>query len=261
MRNFPSLSAALLLAIVAGLVALVLPARTAHAQIAIDRETVMLNPAQAMSRSADFVVQNDGPSSLQATVTLADWDVDARGASRWQRPGRVAGSCGRRVSVSPRVLQLAPGARQTVHVAVSGAAHFDAECWSAAVVTSSPAHDATTSSTIPAVASVPVYVTPTAVVSNGDVQNMFVTGDSLEVVYANIGNVRHDIAGQVTVRTASDSVVMTLPLPSTTVLAGTTRRFRVARPALRPGAYVLYAIVDFGGEELTAIQAALEIRP
>jgi P pilus assembly chaperone PapD len=260
MRNYPSVSAALWSAIVAGLVALVIPSGAAHAQIAIDRETVMLNPSQPVTRSADFVVQNDGPTVLQATVALADWDVDARGASRWQAPGHVAGSCGHRVSVSPRVLELAPGARQTVHVAVSGAAAFLAECWSAAVVTSSSS-GATTANSVPAVASVPVYVAPAAIVSNGDLQNMFVVGDSLEVVYANTGNVRHDIVGQVQVRTTTDSVVMTLPLPSTTVLAGTTRRFRVVRPALRPGAYVLYAIVDFGGEELTAVQAALEIRP
>jgi P pilus assembly chaperone PapD len=261
MRNHPSLSAALLSPLVAGLIAFVLPATAAHAQIAIDRETVLLNPTQAISRTADFVVQNDGPTTLQATVALADWDVDARGASRWQSPGRVTGSCGRRVSVSPKVLQLAPGARQTVHVAVSGSAQFDAECWSAAVVTSSTPTDGPQSAAVAAVASVPVYVTPTAVVSNGDLQNMFVVGDSLEVVYANTGNVRHDIVGQVQVRTTSDSVVMTLPMPNTTVLAGTTRRFRVARPALRPGSYVLFAIVDFGGAELTAVQAALEIRP
>ncbi len=261
MRNYPSLSAALLSAIVAGLIALVLPTSSARAQIAIDRETVLLNPANTVSRTADFVVQNDGPTTLQATVALTDWDVDARGASRWQSPGHVAGSCGQRVSVSPRVLELAPGARQTVHVAVNGTAPFSVECWSAAVVTSSVPHDAPMSRAVAAVASVPVYVTPDAVASNGDLQNMFVVGDSLEVVYENTGNVRHDIVGQVQVRTTSDSVVMTLPLPSTTVLAGTTRRFRVARPSLRPGAYVLFAIVDFGGEELTAVQAPLEIRP
>jgi P pilus assembly chaperone PapD len=259
MRNYPSLSAAKFASLVVGIVVLIIPTNSARAQIAIDRESVMLNPAQSISRSADFVVQNDGATVLQATVALADWDVDARGASRWQAPGRVAGSCGHRVSVSPRVLQLAPGARQTVHVAVSGTARFDAECWSAAVVTSASPDAAEQSASH--VASVPVYVAPSAVVSNGDVRNMLVVGDSLEILYANVGNVRHDIVGQVQVRTTADSVLLTLPIPGTTVLAGTSRRFRVARPVLRPGSYLLVAIVDFGGSELTAAQAALEIRP
>ncbi len=253
MRPYPSVSAAAIAAIVAGIVALVLPAQAAHAQIAIDREAVLLNPTQPAERVAQFVVQNSGVVQMQATVQLEDWEVDARGTSHWRKAGRVAGSCGNRVSVSPRVLHLAPGERQTVQVTVSGGARFDAECWSAAVVTPTAASALATTS-------VPVYVTPSGTTPEGEVRDMDVKGDSLDVLFANTGNVRTEVVGEVQVRNAADSLVMTIPIEATTVLAGATRSFRFAMPKLARGSYVLFAVMDFGGAELTAAQAALEIR-
>ena len=251
MRPYPSVSAAAIAALVAGLVALIIPAGAAHAQIAIDREVVLLNPMQPTERVAEFVVQNSGAAQLQATVNLQDWDVDTRGESHWRKAGRVAGSCGDRVSVSPRVLHLAPGERQTVQVTVSGGAHFDAECWSAAVVKPSNATQPT---------SVPVYVTPTGATVDGEARDMFVKGDSLEVVFANTGTVRAEVVGEVQLRTAGDSLVLTIPLENATVLAGATRHFMVAMPRIAPGSYVLYGVFDFGGAALTVAQAALTIR-
>lgn len=253
MRPYPSVSAAAIAALVAGLVALIIPAGAAHAQLAIDREAVLLNPTQPAERVAEFVVQNSGAAQLQATVNLQDWDVDARGASHWRKAGHVAGSCGDRVSVSPRVLRLAPGERQTVQVTVSGGARFDAECWSAAVVKPSEASEQGSTS-------VPVYVTPAGAAVNGEVQDMFVKGDSLEIVFANTGNVRTEIVGEVQVRAAGDSVVVAVPIENATVMAGATRRFRVAIPKVARGTYTLFAVVDFGGSELTAAQAAFEVR-
>ena len=253
MRLYPSVSAAAIAALVAGLVALLIPARAAHAQLAIDREAVMLNPTLPAERVAEFVVQNSGAALLQATVNLQDWEVDARGTSHWRKAGHVAGSCGDRVSVSPRVLRLAPGERQTVRVTVTGTARFDAECWSAAVV--KPLESSAQAST-----SVPVYVTPAGALVNGEVQDMFVKGDSLEIVFANTGNVRTDIVGEVQLRGANDAVVVAVPIENATVMAGATRRFRVAIPKVARGKYTLFAVVDFGGAELTAAQAEFEIR-
>ena len=136
---------------------------------------------------------------------------------------------------------------------MSGGARFDAECWSAAVVKPSDASEQ--ASTF-----VPVYVTPAGATVKGEVQDMFVKGDSLEIVFVNTGNVRTDIVGEVQVRTANDSVVVAVPMENATVMAGATRRFRVAIPKVARGAYTLFAVVDFGGAELTAAQAAFEIR-
>ena len=249
MRPYPSVSAAAIAALVAGLVALFIPAGHAHAQIAVDREAVLLNPAQPTERITGFVVQNSGAAPVEATVNLQDWDVDARGESHWRKVGRVAGSCGDRVSVSPRALRLAPGERQTV--TVSGGARFDAECWSAAVVKPSNATLAM---------SVPVYVTPAGATIDGEAREMFVKGDSLEVVFANTGTVRAEVVGEVQLRTADDSLVLTMPLENATVPAGATRHFKVGMPKIAPGSYVLYGVFDFGGAALTAAQAALTIR-
>ena len=89
---------------------------------------------------------------------------------------------------------------------------------------------------------------------------MYVKGDSLEVIFKNTGKVRTNILGEIQVQTVSDSVVATVLLDSATVLAGATRRFRVAMPKLPRGNYLLVALVDFGGERLTAVQASLEMR-
>ncbi len=253
MRPYPSVSAALIAAVVAGLVALALPAGVAHAQLVTSRSEVLLNPSQAIDRVAEFVVRNSGGAAVQATVQLEDWEVDARGVSRWRQAGKVAGACGERVVVSPRNLRLEPGAAQTVRVTVSGGAQFPAECWTAAVVTPEEAPTVVS-------AAVSVYVTPTESTADGELRDMVVKGDSLEVVFANTGNRRVEIIGEVQVRAPGDSLVMVIPLEGTTVLSGASRRMRAAMPKLRRGPYMLWAVVDFGGAELTAVQAALEIR-
>ena len=100
----------------------------------------------------------------------------------------------------------------------------------------------------------------TAVRVEGELTDMYVKGDSLEVIFKNTGKVRTNILGEIQVQTVSDSVVATVLLDSATVLAGATRRFRVAMPKLPRGNYLLVALVDFGGERLTAVQASLEMR-
>ena len=58
----------------------------------------------------------------------------------------------------------------------------------------------------------------------------------------------------------NDSLVRTALLEEATVLVGATRHLRVAMPKLPHGSYVLIAVVDFGGDQLTTVQAALEMR-
>ncbi len=95
---------------------------------------------------------------------------------------------------------------------------------------------------------------------DGEVRDMYVKGDSLEVIFANTGRKAVEIFGEVQVRGADDELLLAIPLDSASVAAGKVRKMRVAMPTLAKGAYVLYAVIDFGGAELTAAQAALEIR-
>lgn len=96
--------------------------------------------------------------------------------------------------------------------------------------------------------------------TDGEVADMYVKGDSLEVVFVNTGRKATDIIGAVQVRTLRDTEVTTVALAGATVSAGSRHVMRVAMPKLARGKYTLYAIVDFGGDGLTAAQAALEIK-
>jgi hypothetical protein len=97
---------------------------------------------------------------------------------------------------------------------------------------------------------------------NGEVHDMYVKGKSLEVRYHNSGTVSADIVGEIQVRDEADELIVAVPLvESRRIAAGKRETFRVAMPTLPPGKYTIYAVVDFGGAELTAAQAALEIRP
>lgn len=274
---------------VVALLALGISTHRLHGQISVDREVLVLTPDSG--RTMSLTLRNDGTANAAVSVQLEDWNVDARGQSHWQKAGVVAGSCGRRVSVSPAVLQLAPGKQQVVSVTIARAAQFNAECWSAAVIrttyrigsdsrkhgtkevttvvtkehSKAITNDVTRASVEQTAApdaplTVPVYVTPTGLHADGELTDMYVKGDSLEVVFRNTGQLRTDIVGEIQVLAADSSVVTTVPLDSTTVLVGATRHFRVAMPKLPRGQYVLVALVDFGGDQLTAVQAALDIR-
>ncbi len=97
---------------------------------------------------------------------------------------------------------------------------------------------------------------------DGEVSDMFVKGKSLEVRYRNTGTTATEIVGEVQVRDGDDSLVAVVPLvEGTRVDAGKRKTFRVAMPSLPPGRYTMYAVVNFGGDTLTAAQAELEIRP
>ncbi|MBY0490861.1 MAG: hypothetical protein K2R93_13550 [Gemmatimonadaceae bacterium] len=96
---------------------------------------------------------------------------------------------------------------------------------------------------------------------DGEVSDVVLKGKQLEVVYRNTGTVATALLGELQVRTEDDSLVATVPIvESVRIEAGKRQVFRVPMPTLPPGKYTLYAVMDFGGAELTAAQAALEIR-
>lgn len=96
---------------------------------------------------------------------------------------------------------------------------------------------------------------------NGEVRDMVRKGDSIEVTYKNTGTKAAAIVGEVQVRSGDDELVTTVLLADSLIVkAGATQRFRVAMPKLAKGHYTLYAVVDFGGDAMTAAQAALQIK-
>lgn len=102
----------------------------------------------------------------------------------------------------------------------------------------------------------------TAAPVDGEVSEMFVKGKSLEVRYRNTGATATEVVGEVQVRDSDDALIAAVPLvEGKRVKAGKRETFRVAMPTLPPGKYTIYAVVNFGGDSLTAAQAELEIRP
>jgi hypothetical protein len=97
---------------------------------------------------------------------------------------------------------------------------------------------------------------------NGEVADMYVKGKQVEVLYRNTGRTATNILGELQVRDQDGELVATATLvEGRTVGAGRSEKLRVAMPPLAPGHYTLYAVVDFGGDSLTAAEAALEIKP
>lgn len=96
---------------------------------------------------------------------------------------------------------------------------------------------------------------------DGEVSDVVLKGKSLEVRYRNTGTVSTELVGELQVRSEDDELVAAVPLVEAfRIDAGKQQTFKVAMPTLPPGKYTLYAVVDFGGRELTAAQAALEVR-
>ncbi|MES2523098.1 MAG: hypothetical protein V4617_10395 [Gemmatimonadota bacterium] len=245
-----------------GIVALLaLPFSPMQAQVAFDRDAILLVPGETTADVTRFTVRNTGTVELEATVRLEDWSVDEQGQSHWRANGRMPQSCRGRVSVSPGVVRLGPGEQRTVHVTVNDGARFDAECWTAAVVqpTRLAARPFSVERTVMTRASVPVYVTPRGLAASGTMSAIVVRGDSVDLLFTNTGRTRADIVGVLQVRAADNTVVHSTPLAEGTVLAGGTRRYRVPMPPLPPGRFTLLGIVDFGGDAMAAAQAAVEI--
>lgn len=95
----------------------------------------------------------------------------------------------------------------------------------------------------------------------GEVRNLAIKGDSIEIAYANTGTVATTIVGAVQVHVTEDEIAASVPFADAlTVPAGATQRFRVAMPKLAKGRYTLLAIVDYGGETMTAAKATLDMR-
>ena len=128
--------------------------------------------------------------------------------------------------------------------------------WAQAAPGNGASRPATAASTLPGLVAAPVI--------DGRVQNVAITGakgDTIEITYANTGTTTTIIAGEVQMHVSRDSVAATIPFVDSQIIKpGETQRFRVSMPRLAKGRYMLLAIVDFGGETMTAAQAKLEIR-
>ncbi len=232
----------------------------ARAQLAVDRSEIFLHPQVAAERVGVVNVSNTSTRAVQAVVRLEDWDRSETGANRWYRAGSVAGSCSALLTVFPLTLSLDPGASQSVRLVLpDSAATLTRECWSAVMVETVQAPEQRGGMSYIIRSAVKIYVEPTGLTTSGAVSDMRIVQtpgapDSVEVWFANDG-ARHYVAkGNVEFRRADNTVAATLELPEYFLLPGARQRARVAVPALAAGAYIAIAMVDFGGNDIAAMQ-------
>ena len=238
-----------------------------HAQLAVDHIELQLGPGTAESRIGLFTVRNDGTAPAQATIRLEDWNRDPDGTNHWFPAGSQPGSCGNRLSIFPRSVQLAPGAVQTVRVTLDSALS-GAECWAGAIVeTNSPRVVGGRSVLYVLRTAVKIYAGTPGLRADGTVAALDVTtapapADSgrprIEATFSNTGE-RHLVAhGSVEFRRPDNSLAAKVALPDVYVLPGASGTVSALAPRLPSGRYVALALFDFGGDDIAAAQSVYQ---
>ena len=253
-------------------VAFALAARAAAAQIAVDELEVHLSLRPgALGLSQTFHAANAGDTPANATISIEDWDRSEGGENRYYPLGSLPSTCGSHVRVFPSVLRLDARSVQTIQVTVDSADAIPRGCYTILFVESARSHGPGSSGLVYSVRyGVKVYVERDAPLS-GEVTAMSVEHraapgraiDSppraLTLSFRNSGARQTETHGKVEVRRLDDSVLSTIEIPDFPTLPGATRRLDLAIPSLPRGKYVLLAMLDYGGQEIAAGQASLEI--
>ena len=236
------------------------------AQLAVDRSELLIRPAVRGERVGLITVTNASDRAVQAQVKLEDWKRSAEGANQWFPVGTVQGSCGGRLSVFPLALSLAAGASQSIRLSLADSvATLPQECWSAVMVEAVQAPAERNSMSYLVRTAVKVYVEPAGTHTAGEITDMKVLrggtdGEQLEVWFRNTGTRHYVATGSVEFRRADNSVAAKLALPEYYILPGAAQRVIVPMPKLGVGEYAAIAMVDFGGDDIAAMQMEHVVR-
>lgn len=238
-------------------------ARPAAAQINVDQLSMVFRLVPGEPRLGIINVRNDGPTPVQAVVSLADWDRDDRGTNRFFPSGAVSGSCGSALQVFPPTVSLDAGASQALRITIDSTVRLDAECWSAVLVErQTPPNEERTGVSYRMRTATKVYVEPpglplSAELTSIRVGDMAIARDTIraiEVVMRNSGRRHLEGSVAVQVRSPEGTTVRTIELPRAYTLGGATLLLRAPFPPLPAGRYVLLALLDYGGAEIAAAQ-------
>jgi P pilus assembly chaperone PapD len=247
-------------------------ASAAHAQFAIDKTEMFLNPSDSASRGGILIVRNEGATRAQATIKLEDWDRSEDGGNRFFAAGTHPQSCAKALKVFPLSLSLAAGESQAVRIDLDPALGDSAarECWSVVLVESAVPEPNPSGRTLVyrIRTGLKVYAMPAGLTANGEVSDVAVRSvasgpsaqDTVEVAFQNTGT-KHVVArGRVEIRRPDNTTAAVVELPPAYALPGATMRVKAALPALAVGRYVVLAVLDYGGAEIAAAQLEHEVR-
>ena len=240
----------------------------ASAQLAVNRVELMLRADVGTERDAVIGVRNEGEQTVQAVVRLEDWDRTSDGTNRWYPLGSRPHSCGNALSIFPLSMSLDPGAAQSIRVRVDSAVVQQSECWAAAVVeTTRPAMQGGQRVTYVLRTAVKIYVQRQGLRTDGeitDLQTMAAdtavrsdTADSahdIELAFTNTGT-RHVVAhGSVEIRRLDNTLAARLAIPDIYALPGACQVTKTRVPKLAKGHYIVLALLDYGGDDISAAQ-------
>lgn len=255
---------------------------TAHAQISIDRQELVLRPDSVAQRSGVLLVRNTGRSTTTAVIRVEDWDRGVDGVHRFFDAGTQPGSCASVLSITPLEFTLAPNESRAVQIGVDGV--VNSACWSLVLVeTEERVLDETGRFVLSAVRTgMKVYAEPsdsralgevsevelemseaahTGVVLDGSARGGSLRDTSVRdasvvavVTFRNLGERHLRGAGWVEIRRDDDRVLTTIALPELQTLPGAMVTARVALPASLKGTYRLRAVVEYGGTSVAAAE-------
>lgn len=255
-----------------------------RAQVSVDRVDLTLAPGAVDRRTAAFNVMNESPAPMNASVYLADWDRTERGDNRFFDRGTLPRSCGQRLRVFPAVLQLAPGATQSVRITAEGVDTLRAECWAVVFVEARAPRTDSTDRQLSYILrlGVKVYVTPPGLARDGTVEDMQLVAPAaaaladparsapadpartaasrLEIAFRNAGGIHLATTGSVEFRTPDNALAAKTNIAEFPTLPGARRIVSLPLPRLAPGRYVALALLDYGGAEIAAGQLEIEVR-
>jgi P pilus assembly chaperone PapD len=243
----------------------------ARAQLSVAELEVFLQPEAAASRTGVIRITNEADQPVQALLEVQDWRRDETGANQFRPLGSVAGSCGGQIEVFPAAVRIDAHATEAVRVSFTGTAATS--CWAIVFIQANePPRQPGRQSQVTYVirTGVKVYVQPERAVRSGEVSAVrLVTVQqsaadsssvrSVEVLFLNTGEAHLRTAGAIEVRNADNQVAAKLSIASFPIAPHDTRRLLLPLPQLPPGRYIVLALLDYGGAEIAAGQAELEI--
>lgn len=250
-------------------------ARVLSAQFAIDELELHFQPSgNAVTRL--IPIRSVSDTAQQISITVADWFRDSIGGNRMAEFGSLPSSCGSRLEVFPRSLQLGPRATEFVRVTLSPGESPDPGCWSivlAEAVKPPPPPTERATVSITTVMGVKVYAHAAQAraageVISADVETFLrpvpprdsVLTRQIAVRFASTGTAHLRVKSSAELRDESARLVASLTGPEAYITPDGFRDILLRLPDLPAGRYVAVVTLDFGGPELLAAQVEFEVR-
>ena len=234
-----------------------------RAQLIVDPLEVELSTARPV---AIVTVRNESGAAQQATLDIADWDRTESGENRFFPAATQKGSCGDLIKAFPLSLRVEPHDVQVVRIALTSGAPA-AECWAVVFIAQAAPQAPSSRFGISYAFRTGVKVYALAAQSNhdGEIDSVMMREDStapnrqsLVVGFHNIGSSHETAHGSVEIRRADNSVAAKLDIAGFPSLPGAHRSIVLDLPRLPPGRYIALAMLDFGGQEVTAGELEFE---